>query len=133
MGPDQSKERENRRSISWYSMVRPGSEVELSHLERLAITRSSILKKVLKKFNSYHEHILYHNHKFSDCVVCQNLLVSNDDMKWSVALVARLWPVLFTLVSTSLLTVGEHDYCRGSLLPHHPPEVNQSVGKGAYL
>ena len=37
VGPDQSKERENRRSISWYSMVRPGSEVELSQLEKSTI------------------------------------------------------------------------------------------------
>ena len=44
MGSNQSVERENRRSISWYSMVRPGSEVELSQLESFSILSSNILR-----------------------------------------------------------------------------------------
>ena len=75
----------------------------------------------------------YCNCKVSDSIVCQYLLVSDDDLEWPIIFLSRLRPVLLTLDSASLLTVGEHDYCRGSLLPHHPPEVNHSVGEGTYM
>ena len=77
--------------------------------------------------------VTYCNCKVPDSIVCQDLFVSDDDLEWPVTFLSRLRPVLLTLDSASLLTVGEHDYCRGSLLPHHPPEVNHSVGEGTCM
>ena len=75
MRPDQSMERENRRSISWYSMVRPGSEVELSQLERFSFLSSNILRTRSHGYPNndyrYEVHdITYSENKFSDGVVC---------------------------------------------------------------
>ena len=130
MCSDPPKESKNGCGIFRYSMVRPGSEVELSQLEGLVLICSIVLCMTIIVM---HLHSLigltYYDFKASDCIVWQDLLFSFDHLEWPILLFTRLRPVLLTLDSTSLLTVGEHDYCRGSLLPHHPPEVNHSMGE----
>ena len=114
-------------------MIRPGSEVELSQLKRVIAFINCVLKNFIKmlKLEPIYTSVIrnYMDNKAPDCVVSQNLRISDCDLEWSITLVSRLRPVLLTLDSTSLLTVGKHDYCRGSLLPHHPPEVINGVWK----
>ena len=91
------------------------------------ITFRGILFEILKI-----EVIIYFDNKVPDCVVSKYALIRCNHKERSIALIC-VRPVLLTLDSASLRTVGEHDYCRGSLLPHHPPEVNQGIGKWTYM
>ena len=68
----------------------------------------------------------------SDGVVSKHLLVHNSDLKGSIRLTLPcLRPVLLTLPLDTLHHIGEHGNGLDLLLPHQPPEVNNSVGQWA--
>ena len=65
-----------------------------------------------------------------NCVISKHLLISDGDLEWPKALVACFWPVLLTLDLIAFLDVGHHHNGRRLLLPHQPPEVNNSLWEG---
>ena len=79
--------------------------------------------------------VLYHkthgDKHLSDGVVCEHLLVCEGDFERTVLLGPMLWPVLLTLLLSTLHSVGYHGNHIDLFLPHHPPEVSDSLWERA--
>ena len=69
--------------------------------------------------------------QLSDGVVCKHLLVCEGDFERTVLLGPLLWPVLLTLFLSTLHSVGYHGNHMDLFLPHHPPEVSDSLWERA--
>ena len=80
--------------------------------------------------------VLYHkthrDKQLSDGVVGKHLLVCESDFERTVLLGPLLWPVMLTLVLSPFHSIGYHGNHTDSFLPHHPPEVSDSVWEGTY-
>ena len=80
--------------------------------------------------------VLYHkthrDKQLSDGVVCEHLLVCEGDFEWTILLGPLLWPVLLTLLLSPLHSIGYHGNYIDLFLPHHPPEVSDSLWERAY-
>ena len=70
--------------------------------------------------------------QLSDGVVCKHLLVCESDFERTILLGPLLWPVMLTLLLSPLHSVGYHGNHMDLFLPHHPPEVSDSLREGAY-
>ena len=73
----------------------------------------------------------YSDKQLPDGVVCKHLLVCEGDFERTVLLGPLLWPVLLTLLLSSLHSIGYHGNHMNLLLPHHPPEVSDSLWERA--
>ena len=69
--------------------------------------------------------------QLSDGVVCEHLLVCEGDFERTVLLGPLLWPVLLTLLLSSLHSIGYHGNHMELFLPNHPPEISDSVRERA--
>ena len=69
--------------------------------------------------------------QLSDSVVCEHLLVCEGDFERTVLLGPLLWPVMFTLLLSTLHSVGYHGNHMDLFLPHHTPEVSDSLWERA--
>ena len=69
----------------------------------------------------------------SNSVVCQYLLVSDGHLERAKTERACLRPVLLALGSCPLQQVSYHHDGGSFLLPHHPPEINQSYRDRTYV
>ena len=128
---------EDGSSILWYTMVGPGGEVILDYLTR-ATTLSRILcccvahTKQIVIFDSLYI-ITHHQLKLPDGVVCKGVLFHNGNIEWAIVLATPTFrPVLLTFLGPAFLNVGYHDNSPDLLLPHHLPEVSDSVRKGTW-
>ena len=117
-----------------HSMIRPGSEVELSHFQWTLRTSLELEKE--REFHAQVEreggreggregsHLHYQG---SRGVVSQSLLVRHGDLEWSKVLGPALRPVLLALYLSPFLQVGHHNNGEWFLLPDQPPEVYQGL------
>ena len=74
----------------------------------------------------------YFNLEHSDQIVCKYLLVSDGDLKGTIALAVWVRPVLQTFYVTSLHKIGQHHNGGTLFLPDQPPEINDSVLEGGW-
>ena len=75
---------------------------------------------------------MYFNCEHSDGVVCKHLLVSDGDLKRTIAFAVCVWPVLEAFYHSSLHKIGQHHNGGTLFLPDQPPEINDSVWEGGW-
>ena len=129
-------EGQHRGGIVWDSMVRPGCVVILLHLQTVGLLSMFQLKHaqlaivIVCGICAGKPYIHLHG---PDSVVSKDLLLCEGDLERSVGGAPCLRPVLLALLLVALLQVGHHDYGNGPLLPHQPPEINNSFRNGTFL